>query len=528
MAELLDDILGRLEALPEKARQQIEDDTLAATGHMKWIPSPGPQTDAFFCEADVLLYGGSGGAGKSDLGLGLAFTEHSRSLIIRRKYANLSSLTERACEINGTRNGFNASPPPLMRTDDGRYIQFAGSQHLGDEQDWQGHAFDLKVFDEATQFLEAQVRFHLGWLRSTDPTQRVRAILPTNPPINADGDWIIGMFRPWLDITHHNPAEGGELRWYVTAPDGEELEIDEKDLGTNAAGRPVVRVVDVDLEAVSRSFIPAKLKDNPYLIDTGYQAQLDALPEPLRSAVRDGNFMATRADAEFQVIPTDWVIAAQERWTPRPPEDTAMTAMAVDPAGGGADAQEMICRYGGWYSKPTTEVGEHTKDGNKASALIFELRRDDCPVVVDVGGGYGGQITMRLADNGVTAVGFDGGGGSLAHTKDGQLSFANKRAEAWWKFREELDPSQEGGSAIALPPDPEARADLTAPTWKLGARGIVIESKIDLRKRLGRSPGKGDVIVMALSEGNLAVQRARSLRNRPNVVLGHSSAKRRR
>jgi hypothetical protein len=69
---------------------------------MKWIPNPGPQTDAYFCPADVLLYGGQGGGGKSDLGLGLAFTAHKRSLIMRRKYANLA-LTERA--IRSTARG---------------------------------------------------------------------------------------------------------------------------------------------------------------------------------------------------------------------------------------------------------------------------------------------------------------------------------------------------------------------------------------------------------------------------------------
>jgi hypothetical protein len=62
---------------------------------------------------------------------------------------------------------------------------------------------------------------------------------------------------------------------------------------------------------MSRTFIPAALRDNPFLINTNYQANLDGLPEPLRSAVRDGNFMAARQDADFQVIPTQWLIEAQ-------------------------------------------------------------------------------------------------------------------------------------------------------------------------------------------------------------------------
>ncbi len=111
----LDDILARLGAMPEKERKEIE----AQVAHLTerpWLPNVGPQTEAFLSSADVLLYGGAGGGGKTDLGLGLAFTAHRRSLILRRKYANLGSLTERALEIHGSREGFNGSPPPLLRT----------------------------------------------------------------------------------------------------------------------------------------------------------------------------------------------------------------------------------------------------------------------------------------------------------------------------------------------------------------------------------------------------------------------------
>lgn len=486
----------------------------------KWTPNPGPQTDAYDCRADILLYGGQGGGGKSDLGLGLAFTAHKRSLILRRKYANLSALTERAIQIHGSRDGFNGSPPPLLRTKDGRYIQFGANQHPGDEQDWQGHPFDLKYFDEATQFLESQIRFHLGWLRSTDDGQRVRAVLGSNPPLDADGDWIIGMFRPWLDITHPNPAKPKELRWFVTAPDGADLEVD---------GPEPVQLPGADKPAIpmSRTFIPAALKDNPYLINTGYQANLDGLPEPLRSAVRDGNFMAARQDADWQVIPSAWIIAAQSRWHAEGFKPFTMTAMGYDPAGGGSDAAELAWRHGGWFAPLVTTKGEETADGSVSAALIVKHRRDNAPVIVDVGGGYGGAVTLRLKDNSIPHIGFNGANSSIGHTRDGKLKFANKRAEAWWRFREALDPDQEGGSVVALPPDAELRADLAAPTYEVSARGLLIESKDKLRERLGRSPGKGDAVVMCLSEGNVAIKRELGSGGRqPKVVLGYATAKR--
>lgn len=535
MTSLLDDLLGKIQGLPAEDRREIEATAFAATKDFKWIPNPGPQTEAFYCQADVMLYGGQGGGGKSDLGLGLAFTSHKRSLILRRKYANLSALTERAVQVNGSRTGYNGSPPPLLRTD-GHYIQFGANQHAGDEQDWQGHAFDYKYFDEAVQFLESQVRFHLGWLRSADVTQRCRAVLGSNPPTDAGGDWLIGMFRPWLDITHPKPAKHGELRWFVTVADGngsKDLEITDCDLGRDAQGR---RCIDIDgktLLATSRTFIPAELKDNPYLARTDYQAKLDALPEPIRSAVRDGNFMAARADADWQVIPTQWILDAQARWKPDGWKSFTMTAMAFDPAGGGKDAAELACRHDGWFAEIVTARGPETADGSASAATIIKHRRDGAAVVVDVGGGYGGSVTLRLKDNSIPHIAFNGANTGVGRTKDRQLGFKNKRAEAVWKFREALDPDQEGGSPIALPPDTELRSDLAALTYEVGPNGIVIGAKEKLRDLLGRSPGKGDAVVMCWSEGQAALRKGLNGpgngRDRPAfATVGHSNLKRRR
>lgn len=521
MTSLVDELLARINSLPEKARADLS--AKAVKDMPAWFPNAGPQSQAYFCKADILLYGGQGGGGKTDLGLGLAFSAHKRSLVLRRHYANLTGVIDRALKIHGSRNGFNGSPPPRLVTKEDRLIQFAGCQHLGDEQDWQGIPFDLKVFDEATQFLEQMIRFHIGWLRPADgdPDQRTRAVLATNPPLDATGDWIIPMFRPWLDITHPKPAKHGELRYFVTAPDGSDLEV---------AGPEPIELDGRSLKPMSRTFIPAALKDNPYLVRTDYQAKLDALPEPLRSAVRDGNFMAARRDADNQVIPTQWVIEAQARWKPDGFRDLNMTVMSFDPAGGGRDDAVLAWRHGGWYAPVISAQGPDTADGSMAAAKIIQHRRDNAPVIVDAGGGaghgFGGTTIMRLKDNGVTVVPFNGAGSSTARTRDGMLSFVNVRAEAWWRFREALDPDQEGGSIVALPNDPELLADLTAPTYDATARGILVEEKKKIRDRIGRSPGRGDAVVMALSHGEAAVRRQlNSRRGPPKVVLGYAGSK---
>ena len=63
MASTLDELIGRLDTMPEDQRLAVTEDALAATSGTKWIPNPGPQTDAYFSQADVMLYGGQAAGG---------------------------------------------------------------------------------------------------------------------------------------------------------------------------------------------------------------------------------------------------------------------------------------------------------------------------------------------------------------------------------------------------------------------------------------------------------------------------------
>ena len=491
----LDDILARLNALPPEQQAELAQEAAKATAGRKFIPSPGPQTDAWFSKADVLLYGGQAGSGKSGLLCGLALEGHRQSLLMRRNGVDLhggGGLIEDLLRLNGTREGFNGSAPPTLRTSDGRIITFGAAGNIGDEQKFQGRARDLLGIDEATQFAETQIRFLMGWIRTVHEGQRTRAVFATNPPLSAVGEWVIGMFRPWLDLTHPNPAKHGELRWYVTDGDGDH-EVD--------GPEPVEHHGQV-LIPTSRTFIPGSLLDNPFIKTSDYQKQLDALPEPYRSSARDGNFMAARQDDAWQVIPTQWIREAQARWTDEPPAHAPMGSIAADIAQGGADNTVLQARYDGWFAKAQVFPGAETPTGNEVAGLIIANRRSNATVVIDMGGGYGGATMMRLKDNGIEGiVGHKGAEASTRRSVDQQFGFFNKRSQIYWQFREALDPSQDGGSPIALPDDPELVSDLTAPRYEVTARGVKVEAKEDVVARLGRSPDKGDAVVMANAYG---------------------------
>ena len=513
MKQTLDAYLHKLTGLDDDKVDQLVEEAKALIGDRPWIPNPGPQTEAFYSDADLLLYGGQGGGGKTDLIAGLALTEHSRSLLLRPQYTDLGALIERVVAISGSRKGLNSAPPAQYKYDD-RVIDFGAAASLDRAETWQGNPHDLIAFDEACQFLEPVVRFLMGWNRAADKElggtsrQRVRTVMASNPPISASGDWVIGMFRPWLDITHTNPAEHGELRWFITDPDGKDLEVD---------GPDDIKTFDhVDYIPRSRTFIPAALSDNPFLVDTGYQATLDAMPEPLRSAIRDGNFMAAREDDDWQVIPTTWVLAANERWH-NGKDNKPLSAIGLDVARGGRDDTVFAPRHGNWFDELTVVPGRDTPDGPSVAVLAAGMLREDAIVAVDTIG-IGADAETALKNAGLPYEAMNGAEKATGHTRDGNFAFYNHRSEMWWRMREALDPDY--GLEVALPPDPKLQADLTAPTYSVRPGQppkIYVEGKQDIIKRLGRSPDRGDAVVYAWNGGSLDAGPRARLRSRTAV-----------
>jgi hypothetical protein len=512
--EALKILLGKL--APEKKRELFG---AFAENKPIWVPTVGPQTDAFNSRADELFYGGQAGGGKTDLGIGLSLTKHERSLVLRRTHKQSHALVDRYVGILGSRQSFNAQD--LVFRLEGRQIDVGGCQHEEDKQKYKGNPHDLIFFDEVSDFEESQYRFIIGWNRSATPGQRCRIVCAGNPPTRPEGLWVLKYWAPWLDKTHrlYGRVKPGELLWYTTVA-GEDTMVD----------GPGPHLVDgMEIPGKSRTFIPATLQDNPFLVNTGYLAQLAGMQDRERRAYMLGEWDVGQEDSEDQCIPSAWVSQAQARWKEDGYQDALMTTMAMDPAGGGGDAEVIVYRHGAWIARPIKTKGIETADGSRAAAKIVEKRRHDAAVVVDVGGGYGGAVTMRLKDNGIQAFGFNGANRSTTRTRDRSLAFYNKRAESWWRVREELDPDQEGGCQIALPPGPEVIADLCAPKWNLTAQGIQVEGKKEIRKRLGRSPDVGDAIVMCLAEGQAVITRrlAESSRRR-SIANIRKEPKRRR
>lgn len=474
--------------VPKRKRAPAPEVQEAEAPPKLWAPNPGPQKDAFETKADFTFYGGAAGGGKTDLLLGLALSAHRRSILFRREYAQLKAVIERAREIIGEHGRYTVNEKLWRLPEIGRYLEFGAVQRAGDERKFQGRPHDLKAFDELPHFTEQQFRFLCGWLRTTERGQRCRVVAAGNPPTDAEGDWVIRFWGPWLDPQHPNPAKPGELRWFAVL-DGEEVEVEN--------GRPFRHKGEV-IRAKSRTFVPARVEDNPYYMATDYVSTLQALPEPLRSMLLQGRFDAGREDNPWQVIPSGWVKAAQQRWEEgKRPEDAPMTAVGVDVAQGGRDETVLSPRWDNWFGKQRCVAGADTPDGPTVAALVMSALRDGAQVNIDLSGGWGGSAFDHLRTAGVPIAGLNGAERSEARDRSGRLGFFNRRAEWWWRFREALDPDY--GEGIALPPDPRLYADLCAARWVLTSRGIKIEDKDEIIKRIGRSPDRGEAAVYSLA-----------------------------
>lgn len=495
-------------SLPPSSRQQVEaelDRILAEDARTtRWRPllnpddplAPTPQQLAYDSPADIVLYGGSAGGGKTDLLCGLPITRHTRSIIFRREYKQLSAIQERITQILGTDAGYNSQLSRFL-TPDGRLIRLGGLQHLGDEKSFQGIPFSLMEFDEVTEILESQFRFLLTWNRTTKADERVRVLCASNPPTTAEGEWIVKFWAPWLDPDYPNPAKPGELRWFVMRgnTDIEVAGPGEYDDGSGSGEM---------IQARSRTFIPSNVEDNPYLMATGYKAQLQALPEPLRSRMLKGSFHAGKQDHPMQVIPTEWVDLAQKRWQEthrhyagRPPSAKSMMAMGVDVAQGGEAETVLSPLYGeNWFDTQICVPGRETPHGPEIAGLVVQHVRDQAQVNIDVGGGWGADAYGHMKEAQMRCVAMNGVKVSYGHDRSGKLKFKNKRAEWWWTMREALDPDH--GAQLCLPPDRQLRADLCSARWKLMPGGVIqIELKAEIIKRLGRSPDRGEAAIYA-------------------------------
>mgnify|MGYP001179544004 CR=1 FL=1 len=200
-----------------------------------------------------------------------------------------------------------------------------------------------------------------------------------------------------------------------------------------------------------------------------------------------GNFPEAGDDT---LIPLAWVEAAQARWLDVEPGEPI--EIGCDVARYGSDETVIAIRRGGRV-EPLLVYAQ--KDTMETAGLVKAAHAETSATAIKVDEiGIGAGVVDRLKELKCPATGVN-----VASAPVEPERFMNLRAELWWNLRERLDPNPRvNPNPIALPPDDQLLADLTNVKYKIDSRGrIQLESKEEIKKRLGRSPDRGDAVVLA-------------------------------
>jgi predicted phage terminase large subunit-like protein len=261
-------------------------------------PQPGPQEAFLSSSADIVIYGGSAGSGKS-FGLLLeplrhVTTNHGFSAVFFRRNTtqvrNPGGLWDESRALYPLVGGRPNKGPLEWRWPFGGLVKFAHLEHDQTVYDWQGAQIPLIAFDELTHFTKAQFFYMLSRNRSTCGVKPyIRAT--TNP--DADS-WVREFIAWWINQDTGLPIKerSGVIRWFVRVGDsirwGHSAEDVINDYGK--AGLPADHPDQVKPKSVT--FISASLDDNKILLakDPNYRANLEAQSAVERARLLGGNW----------------------------------------------------------------------------------------------------------------------------------------------------------------------------------------------------------------------------------------------
>ena len=266
-------------------------------------PQPGPQTTALESRADILIYGGQAGGGKTWFitaePLRRVHNSGFRAVIFRRTYPQImggGGLWEEANELYRPQGAKMRSGSELDATfPSGANVRFRQLQYEDTKFEYQGHQYCYIGFDELTHFTETQFFYLVSRNRSTC------GILPyIRATCNPDaGSWVAKFIAWWIGPDGLPINErSGVLRYFARNPD------DTLDWG-DSREEIAERHPHIPKELIlSVTFVPATLDDNKILMekDPGYKAKLLALPRIERERLLGGNWHVK----EGSIVEPEW------------------------------------------------------------------------------------------------------------------------------------------------------------------------------------------------------------------------------
>lgn len=321
-------------------------------------PQPGPQTAFLSTPADIAIYGGAAGGGKS-WALLAEPVRHIKNpkfgaVIFRRTTTQIRNEGGLWDESSYMYPGLGGDPKEMTldwRFPSGANVSMAHLEHDKSVLNWQGSQVTLMLFDELTHFTARQFFYMMSRNRSTSGIRPyIRAT--TNP--DADS-WVAEFIEWWIDqeTGYAIPERSGVLRWFVRIGDNiiwadspEELEI---------YTMPSPDGGEMPIPAKSVTFIASKLTDNKILMaaDPGYMANLMSLPLVERERLLGGNWKIRPSAGMY--FKRDWV-----------------TVVDIPPV--------CIRKARGWDLAATPLTGQNNPDGT--ASVKLGITGDEKPKIV--------------------------------------------------------------------------------------------------------------------------------------------------
>lgn len=289
-------------------------------------PQPGKQELFLRSSADICIYGGAAGGGKT-FALLLECLRHIdnprfEAVVFRQSRPQIMSaggLYATSQEIYPYLGATSVLTPNVQwRFTSGAKITFAHMFYEKEKYNWQGSQIPLLIFDELTHFTESQFFYMFSRNRSTCGVKPyIRATC------NPDGEsWVARFIDWWIDpeTGYADESKCGKLRYFVR-----------KNNITHWANTPQelyesfnLRTMEEQQDVKSVTFISAKLTDNKAMMkhDPGYVGALRAMSEFDQEQLLYGNwkirrsaghyFKRSKVGQMFRSTPTDvvrWVRA---------------------------------------------------------------------------------------------------------------------------------------------------------------------------------------------------------------------------